>query len=263
MTLTQHARSLAALFVTGFLAVSSPALAQSSASATSSFSPAQRTEIVTLLRQALKEDPSILRDAMASLQASEEQTRRTAQSSAITTQHDALFGNAEDPVKGNPKGDVTLVEFFDARCGYCKRLHPEMAALLRADPGVRVILKDLPILGPQSVVASRALLASQRQGKYVAYQNALMNLRGEPTDAALKVEAEKLGIDWAKLQRDMQDPALLARLQANVSLAQNLGIEGTPALVIGNTLVPGAVDLATLTQLVADARSGKNSSQVR
>lgn len=261
MNFARYARSLAALLMTGWLVAGAPAaMAQPAAT---SFTAAQRSEIVALLRQALKDDPSILRDAMASLQASEEQTRRSAQSTAITAQHAALFDDAQDPVKGNPKGDVTLVEFFDARCGYCKRLHPEMAALLRADPGVRVIMKDLPILGPQSVVASRALLASQRQGKYAAYQNALMTLRGEPTDAALKVEAEKIGIDWAKLQRDMQDPALMTRLQANVSLAQRLGIEGTPALVIGETLVPGAVDLSTLTQLVADARVGRPSTLTR
>ncbi|MBE9606627.1 DsbA family protein [Acetobacteraceae bacterium H6797] len=229
-----------------------PALAQTSEGG---LSPRQREEVVALLRQALKEDPTILRDAIAAMQSADQQARQTAQRQAIAANRAALLQDAADPVKGNPQGDVTIVEFFDPRCGYCKQLHPEMAALLQADPKVKVILKDLPILGPQSVVASRALLASQRQGKYVAFQDALLRLRGEPTDAALKVEAEKVGIDWARLQRDMADPALMQRLQANVALAQRLGIEGTPALVIGDTLVPGAVDLATLKQMVSAMRA--------
>lgn len=219
------------------------------------FSPEQRAEIVSLLRQALREDPSILRDAIAALQADDQQARSDAQRAAIRARAAALVGNPEDPVKGNPQGDVTIVEFFDARCGYCKQLHPQMAALLRADANVRVILKDLPILGPQSVVAARALLAAQKQGKYAPYQDALLRLRGEPTDAALQAEAQKLGLDWARMKRDMEDPALMRRLEANVALARDLGIEGTPALVIGETLIPGAVDLATLTQLVAEARA--------
>jgi protein-disulfide isomerase len=216
----------------------------------------QRQEVVEVLRQALRQDPSILREAIVAMQAAEEDNRATAQRSAIATHADALLRNAADPVKGNPQGNVTLVEFFDARCGYCKILHPTMQQLLQADPNIRVVMKDLPILGPNSVVASRALLAAQRQGKYVQFQDALMRLRGEPTEAVLKTEAERVGLDWARLRRDMEDPAIAQRLEANVALAQALSIQGTPALVIGDTLVPGAVDLATLQQLVAKARQG-------
>lgn len=219
-------------------------------------SPRQRQEVVEVLRQALRQDPSILREAIVAMQAAEEDNRANAQRGAIATHADALLRNAADPVKGNPQGDVTLVEFFDARCGYCKILHPTMQQLLQADPNIRVVMKDLPILGPNSVVASRALLASQRQGKYVQFQDALMRLRGEPTEAVLKTEAERIGLDWARLRRDMEDPAIAQRLEANVALAQALSIQGTPALVIGDTLVPGAVDLATLQQLVAKARQG-------
>jgi protein-disulfide isomerase len=219
-------------------------------------SPRQRQEVVEVLRQALRQDPSILREAIVAMQAAEEDNRATAQRGAIATHADALLRNAADPVKGNPQGDVTLVEFFDARCGYCKILHPTMQQLLQADRNIRVVMKDLPILGPNSVVASRALLAAQRQGKYVQFQDALMRLRGEPTEAVLKTEAERIGLDWARLRRDMEDPAIAQRLDANVALAQALSIQGTPALVIGDTLVPGAVDLATLQQLVAKARQG-------
>jgi protein-disulfide isomerase len=225
-----------------------PAVAQQS------LSPEQRAEVVDILRRALREDPSILRDALTALEQAEIRGRAAAQQAAIAQHQAALFSDAADPVKGNANGDVTLVEFFDARCGYCKALHPTIEQLLRRDRGVRLVLKDLPILGPTSVVASRALLAAQRQGKYPELFDALLSLRGEPTEQVLRQSAERAGIDWARLRRDMEDPAINARIEHNLSLARALAIEGTPALVIGNTLVPGAVDLATLEKLVAEAR---------
>lgn len=221
------------------------------------FTPAQRAEIAEILRQALRQDPTILRDAFAGLEAAEQAARATAQRDAIVAQEAALLRNAEDPVKGNPQGDVTLVEFFDARCGYCKQLHPTMEALIHRDRNLRVVMKDLPILGPNSVLASRALLAAQRQGGYARLYDALMVLRGEPTEPVLRQQAERAGLDWARLRRDMDDPAVAARIQANLTLAQSLGIEGTPALVIGRTLVPGTVDLPTLERLVAEARAAR------
>jgi protein-disulfide isomerase len=221
------------------------------------FTEAQRAEIVEILRRALREDASILRDAIGGLEAAEQEARQAAQREALTAQAAALFRDAADPVKGNPRGDVTLVEFFDARCGYCKQLHPTMEALIRRDPNLRVVMKDLPILGPNSVLASRALLAAQRQGRYGPLYDALMALRVEPTEAVIRQQAERVGLDWARLRRDMDDPAVQARIETNLRLAQALGIEGTPALVVGTTLVPGAVDLPALERLVAEARAAR------
>jgi protein-disulfide isomerase len=226
------------------------------ASVAEPFSATQRQAVVDILRQALRQDPTILREALAALQAAQQQDRATAQRDTIAAHADALLRNPADPVKGNPQGDVTFVEFFDARCGYCKVMHPAMEQLLKGDRNIRVVMKDLPILGPNSVIASRVLLAAQRQGKYLPLQDALMRLRGEPTEAIMKTEAERAGLDWARIKRDMDDPAIQQRLDANVALAQALSIEGTPALIIGGALIPGAVDLATLRQLVADARNG-------
>ncbi len=219
-----------------------------------SFTPAQREEIVSILRDALRRDPSILRDAFGAIQAAEEQERAGAQRAAIAAHRQALFGNSADPVRGNPRGNVTMVEFFDVRCPYCKRLHAEMSQLLSRDGQVRVIMKDLPILGPQSVVAARALLAAQRQGRYAQLFDALMGLRGEPSDEAIRAEAERVGLDVPRLMREMEDPAIQRRLDANIALARTLRIEGTPALVIGETLIPGAVSLAELERLVAEER---------
>ena len=115
-------------------------------------------------------------------------------------------------------------------------------------------MKDLPILGPNSVLASRALLAAQRQGKYAPFYDALMALRGDTTEAAIQAEAVRAGLDWPRLRREMADPTIEARISTNLRLAQTLGIEGTPAFVIGDALVPGASDLGTLQGLVAQAR---------
>ena len=217
----------------------------------------QRQEVLQLLRQALREDPGLIREALAALDAAEQRDRAEAQRSAIAAEAAALFRDPADPAKGNPQGAVTIVEFFDARCGYCKQLHPVVDQMLRRQRDVRVVLKDLPILGPASLVASRALLAAQRQGKYAELQDALMRLREEPAETVLRRESERLGLDWTRLRRDMDDPAIAQRLEANTRLAGALRIEGTPALVIGTTLVPGAVDLATLERLVAEARGAK------
>jgi protein-disulfide isomerase len=218
------------------------------------FTDAQREEIVSILREALRRDPSILRDAVGAMQQAEEREREGAQQAAIAASREALFADPADPVRGNPRGNVTIVEFFDVRCPYCKRLHAEMADLLRRDRQIRVVMKDIPILGPQSVVASRALLAAQRQGKYVELHDALMRLRGEPTDAVIRSEAQRLGVDVPRMLRDMEDAAIQQRIEANLRLARALQIEGTPALVIGDTLIPGAVPMTRLERLVAEER---------
>ena len=220
----------------------------------SGFTPRQREEVVSILREALRTDPSILRDAIGAMQEAQRVEQAGARRAALVASREALFNDARDPVKGNARGDVTIVEFFDARCTYCKALHPSMQALLAGDGNVRVVMKDLPILGPNSVVASRALLAAQRQGKYEPLYDALMRLRAEPTEAVIQAEAQRAGLDWGRLRRDMDDPAIQARLQGNIDLAQRLQLEGTPALVIGETIVPGAVELPELQRLVAEAR---------
>lgn len=220
-------------------------------------SPEQRQEVLGILREALRTDPSILREALAAMEQAEEQGRAAQAQGAIRRNAERLFRNPADPMRGNPAGAVTLVEFFDARCPYCKRMTPALAELLRRQRDVRLVLKDLPILGPNSVLASRALLAAQRQGKYQEYHDALLATREDLTEAVLKREAEKLRLDWARLRADMETPEIQQRLAANLALAHEIGIEGTPAFVIGERLVPGATDLAGLEQLVAEARRAR------
>jgi protein-disulfide isomerase len=216
------------------------------------FTPAQRAEIVQILRDALKQDPSILRDAVAAMQADEGDHQRA----ALAAVKDTLVDPA-DPVGGNPKGDVTIVEFFDTRCPYCRKLEPTMADLLSRDHGVRLVYKDLPILGPASVLGSKALLAAQKQGGYEKLRAAIMAAPPQTTEAIIQEAAQRLGLDWKRLRHDMDDPAIQARIDTNLKLARSVGIEGTPALVIGGDLIPGAVDLADLRKAVTTARGAQ------
>ena len=216
--------------------------------------PAQRQAIVRVLREALITDPSILRDALAALQADD--SRRH---DIVTRDVIAMLGprlvDAADPVQGNPFGDVTVIEFYDTRCPYCRRMPPVLDSLLRADPKVKLVLKDLPILGPSSQLESRALLAAQRQGGYFKMQAAIMAIGGTSTRDSLRDIADRIGLDGPRMLRDMDDPAIKERLLANVALSQQLGIDGTPAFVIGSRLLAGAADLPELQRAVADARA--------
>ena len=226
------------------------------------FTPAQRAEIVRIVRDALRNDPSILREAVEALQAAEGKRAEDSRRAAIAMAQPVLLTDPADPVGGNPAGDVTIVEFFDPRCPYCRRLEPTMAGLLERDHGLRLVYKDLPILGAPSVLGSRALLAAFRQQDMVpqAYEklrSALMQGGPDITSERIKAEAERLGLDWSRLQQDMADPALQHQLDQNLKLAHSLGIDGTPALVIGENLIPGAIELSELQKAVAEARAAR------
>jgi protein-disulfide isomerase len=230
-----------------------PVMLLAQAAAAAGFTAAQRDEIVAIVRDALKTDPSILRDAIVALQAEEAQHNQDAARAAITKAGDALVTPA-DPVVGDPKGDVTIVEFFDTRCPYCRKMEPVMDSFLAQDRNVRLVYKDLPILGPASLLGSKALMAAQRQNAYVKMREAVMKLPPDTTLGQIETTARSLGMDWPRLARDMDDPSIQLRIDANLKLARDLGIQGTPALVIGETLIPGAVDMADLRKAVADVR---------
>lgn len=242
-------------FVIGLAAFAPASFAQQSTPVATgaALTPAQRAAVIALIRQELVQDPSILRDAIASMQAQDQATQAAAQGNAITADKTALTGNAADPEIGNPHGNVAVVEFYDTRCPYCRVMRPELAALVARDPEVRVVFKDIPILGPNSVIEARALLAAQRQGGYAAMQTAFMTESVPPTDDRLRALAKQLGMDPNRLMHDMNDPAIASRLAANSALAQSLGVTGTPAIVVGTQMVPGAISLDDLQKLVDQA----------
>ena len=228
--------------------------AQATQAPRSSFTPAQRAEIVEILRNALRTDPSILRDAVMVLQNADSERETTAARQAIATLGRSLTHAPGDPVAGNPDGDVTLVEFYDVRCPYCRRMLQPMAALLAQDRKLRVVFKDIPILGPASVIGARAALAAGRQGAYLKMREAMMTGPADITQDVVKTASARLGLDWERLQRDMADPAIQARLDENIQIAHRLGIQGTPAYIIGDQMLPGAVTVAELQTAIGSIR---------
>jgi protein-disulfide isomerase len=218
------------------------------------FTDAQRAEIVGILRDALTKDPTILRDAVEALQAANQKEQEAATHAALAAHAGALVDPA-DPVAGNPSGDVTIVEFFDTRCPYCRKIEAPMAELMRNDRGIRLVYKDMPVLGAGSMLGAKALLAAQMQGHYEKLRDVLMSTDGLTTKDSIRGNAQQIGLDWARLAKDMDSPEIDKRLQKNLHLAAALGIEGTPALVIGNRLIPGAIGLEDMRHAVADARA--------
>lgn len=247
-------RHLAALLMLMLTLAAAPG-APAHAADTPGFSPAQRQEIVDIVRQALKSDPSILRDAVAALQAEEASVKEAAARAALDSLGPSLARAAGDPVAGNPDGDVTVVEFYDLRCPYCRRMAPVTAALLKADPKLRWVYKDIPILGPGSVLGAKAVLAAQRQGGYQRLHDAVMSGGPNITEESLRGAAGRLGLDWERLQRDMNDPSIQQRIETNLDIAHRLGVDGTPVYVVGGKMLPGAVDVAELQEAVAAARA--------
>jgi protein-disulfide isomerase len=215
--------------------------------------PADQVE--KIVRDYLLREPEIIYEALQELQRRQTEAAAARQREAIAANQSELLEAAHTPVGGNPNGDVTLVEFFDYRCAYCRRVVPSLQALLEEDRGLRVVFKDLPVLGPDSVRAAKAALASRNQDGYVRFHFALMATDDLSTEG-IRAVAESVGRDADRLEADMAAPDVNAAIEANYALANELGIEGTPAFVIGDQLYPGALDKTRLEQLIRAARSG-------
>ena len=209
-----------------------------------------------IVRDYLLANPEVIEEAFQLLRAKREAEERVRIQAAIGANSEALVAHPMSPVSGNANGDVTVVEFFDYQCGFCKRALPAMENLLLTDREVRVVWKEFPILGPVSGIAARAAMASELQGKYLPFHLALMAAPGKLTEQSVFEIAGKTGLDIARLRRDMNDPSIEAYLGETRKLAEAIGIRGTPAFVVGGTLVRGAIDSARMKQLVAEARSG-------
>ncbi len=217
-------------------------------------SPGQAKAVEGLVAAYLEAHPETIGKAIDELQEHEKTAAHEAARSAVHGKSDAIFHDPADLVLGNAKGDVTIVEFFDYRCPYCKRAVPDIMGALKSDGGLRLVLKEFPILGANSVLASRAALASAKQGKYAAFHMALLTSAGALDEASIMEIARGLGIDTERLAADMKDPAIDALIKKNYDLAQDLRIEGTPAFIVGDELVPGALDRHGLEELVKEAR---------
>jgi protein-disulfide isomerase len=212
-------------------------------------------QVEKIVRDYLLREPKVVFDALQELQRQEAEATAARQKAAIATNQKKLLDDPLTPVGGNPDGDVTLVEFFDYRCTYCRRVVASVRELLDEDSGLRVVFKDMPVLGPDSVRAARAALASRKQDGYVPFHFALM-ASDDLSLAGIRATAEGVGLNPDQLEKDMDAPEVNAVIEANYALAHELGIEGTPAFVIGDQLIPGAVEKARLEHLIDEARSG-------
>jgi protein-disulfide isomerase len=241
----------------GLPLIAAAAVSGAPAPVAAEFSAEQRQAIEAIVRDYLIKNPDVMLEVLEAAKekiSNEAQAQRTA---ALAERRREIFEDPNAPVAGNPQGDVTLVEFFDYRCGYCKQVAPAIEALLGEDKKLRVVYKEFPVLGPESVTAARAALAARKQGKYEELHRALMTMKGQINEAAIFSAAKSAGIDVERLKRDMAAPEIDSMLQANHQLAAALDIRGTPGFVIGDEIVPGAVSIDALRQLIAAARKEK------
>ena len=206
-------------------------------------------DIKRLALEAILEKPEILIEALSILQERENAALVEAQSTALTELRDDFEQNA--PIFGNLDGSVTLVEFFDYNCGYCRRAAPEVKAVLETSKDVRIVYREFPILGPGSEIAARASLAARNQGKYQQFHEAMMALNGQAFEASVMEVAGDVGLDLEVLKTDMQSDLVNDHIAGSLRLAEALRITGTPTFVLGDEIIPGVIERGTLLEKIA------------
>ena len=207
-----------------------------------------------LVLEAIRENPKIVMEAVEILQRRDAEAQAELQAETLTNQRLLLEQDLNAPVLGNPYGDVTVIEFFDYNCPYCRQAMSEVQGLLDADPNVRLVYREWPILGDGSVFAARAALASRNQGKYEEFHWALMGMDGRAEEASVMRIANQVGLDIDQLLDDMESAEIDAHLAESTRLSQALGFNGTPSFVVGNELLPGFVEEALLLEVVQKTR---------
>jgi protein-disulfide isomerase len=232
----------------------SPTPSSASGMSMSGVSIDQKGQIEKIVHDYLLAHPEVIRDAMIALQSKEEAQKADDQSQAVAANKDKLYRDPATPVAGNPIGDVTLVEFFDYHCPYCKAVAEPLAQLLKDDKGVRLVLKEFPILGEDSKLASKAALAAVAQGKYWEFHQALLAHRGTFDVDTIKTIAKNVGLNPEKLVADMGDAKVEPLIDSNRKLADSLDLSATPTFIIGGEVVEGAIPLDQIKALIKKAR---------
>lgn len=222
-------------------------------------SPAENAEVDARIRAYILQNPEIILEALEILEERRRVAQAQAESGIIAGAAEALYDDGYSFVAGNPDGDVTIVEFTDYRCGYCKAAHPELRKFLDDDGNVRLVVKEFPILGPESVMAARVAMAGLivDPARYEALNDALMTHRGGFDEASLFRIAERQGYEEGALRAAMRDPVIEANIRATRALAQQLRIEGTPSFVIGDQVIRGFVRLDQMREIVAETRESQ------
>lgn len=228
------------------LLAASPALADE-------FTPAQKEELGTLIKEYLMDNPNVIFESVEAYRTQQEAEQQK-QAEAKIGDNVAYLTKGDSPSAGNPNGDVTVVEFFDYNCGYCKRALPDIKKILSEDKNVRFVFKDMPILGPTSKTAAQWALAAHKQGKYFEYYVAVMEHNGPKEEAELEKIAKQVGLDVEQMKKDIASGDIDKELNQSLAVAHEIGVSGTPAFVVGKTFVPGYVGEDGLKDAIAAER---------
>jgi protein-disulfide isomerase len=243
-----------ALFALALCGTPPPASAQN-------FSDRQRGDIETIVRNYLLAHPEVLEEAMNELNKRQTAAEAEKHQASVAKNAETIFNSPRGVVLGNKDGDVTFVEFFDYNCGYCKRAMVDMLELMKADPKLKVVLKEFPVLSQGSVEAAQVAVAVRMQDatgkKYLDFHQKLLTGRGAADKARAMAAAKEAGLDMARIEKDLASPEVRATLEENFKLAEAMGMNGTPSYVIGKQVVIGAVGLEALREKVGVARCGK------
>jgi protein-disulfide isomerase len=225
------------------------------------FTAPQKSEIERIIRDYLVNHPEVLQEAIAELDNRQAAADLEKAKTAIASNAETLFNSSRQVVLGNPSGDVTMVEFFDYNCGFCKRALPDMLSLLKDDPKLKIILKEFPVLGPGSVEAAKVAVAVRMQDKggkkYLEFHQKLLGGRGQADKARALAVAKEVGMDMKRVDTDMASDEVKVSLEESLKLGETLGLNGTPSYIIGSDVVIGAVGLDALRTKVSTARCGK------
>ncbi|MBX9930107.1 MAG: DsbA family protein [Methylobacterium sp.] len=255
---------IAALAVAAPFASLSVAFAQTTPQAAPTvFNDAQRQAIEAIIKDYLVKNPDVLQEAIAEGERRAQETQKLAQGAALKESREALLNSPHGVVAGNPSGDVTLVEFFDYNCGYCRKALTDVQALIKADPKLRVVLKDFPVLGAESLEASKYSLAAKQQlkgEKVFEFHVKLLESKGRVNAEKAIAVAKEMGLDLGRLAKDAQGAEVKAALAENVGLGDKLGLSGTPAFIIGDEIIPGAVGVDPIRKTIADVRQCGHAS---
>jgi protein-disulfide isomerase len=209
------------------------------------------------VRDYLMENPEVIIQSVQELEARQQRADLNAVQDVLQARAEEIFRDPNSPVGGNVQGDVSLVEFFDYNCPYCRKMAPVLLEAEKADPQLRIVFKEFPILGPGSEFAARAALAAQRQGRYEAFHHALMGAKQKVDEDSVLAIAAEVGLDAQRLKADMQDPSIQVAIDRNLALAAALRITGTPGFVVGDQILRGATELTVLEDLITQARKQK------
>lgn len=206
----------------------------------SAFNAEQKAEIEKIVKEYFLNNPEAFLEIQTALETKMEKIQAEKFQATLKESAKDIYRRANSPVAGNPNGDITVVEFFDYNCGYCKRAFTDMAKLIEKDPKIRLVLKELPILSKGSEEASKVALAAKLQGKYWEAHRALLNVRGELNEQTSLKAVEKIGVDMGKLKKDMESPEVKEEIAFVRGLAQKMGVQGTPHFLVGDKAIPGA-----------------------